>query len=60
MRQGFQARLPLVTASLVFPQLGGFLGRKSDKEPGVKTIWRGMRRLHDISSTWKLLRSIDF
>ncbi len=41
-------------------QLGGFLGRKSDKEPGVKTIWRGMRRLHDISSTWKLLRSIDF
>jgi hypothetical protein len=25
--------------------LGGFLGRKSDGEPGVKTIWRGLRRL---------------
>ncbi len=41
-------------------QLGGFLGRKGDKEPGVKTIWRGLRRLDDISSTWKLLCSIDF
>ena len=37
-------------------QLGGFLGRTHDGEPGVKTIWRGLRRLHDISSTWKLLR----
>jgi len=33
-------------------QLGGFLGRKSDGEPGVKTIWRGLRRLHDISQGW--------
>ncbi len=24
--------------------------------PGVKTIWRGLRRLHDISSTGQLLR----
>ena len=38
-------------------QLGGFLGRTSDGEPGVKTIWRGLRRLHDIASTWKLLNS---
>lgn len=35
--------------------LGGFLGRKADGEPGVKTIWRGLRRLHDIAATWKLL-----
>lgn len=26
-------------------QLGGFLGRKSDGEPGVKTIWRGLKDL---------------
>ncbi len=38
-------------------QLGGFLGRKGDGEPGVKTIWRGLRRLHDIASTWKLMGS---
>ena len=37
-------------------QLGGFLGRKGDGEPGVMAIWRGFRRLEDISSTWLLLR----
>lgn len=37
--------------------LGGFLGRKGDGEPGVKTIWRGLRRLHDIAATWQLLHS---
>lgn len=38
--------------------LGGFLGRKGDGEPGVKTIWRGLRRLHDISATGKLAHQI--
>lgn len=37
-------------------QLGGFLGRRSDGQPGVKTIWRGLRRLDDIAATWLLLR----
>jgi hypothetical protein len=36
-------------------RLGGFLGRKSDGEPGVKVIWRGLRRLEDIAATWRLL-----
>ena len=27
--------------------LGGFLGRKSDGEPGVKTLWQGLQRLRD-------------
>ena len=36
-------------------RLGGFLGRAHDGHPGVKTIWRGWRRLHDIANTWKLL-----
>ena len=36
-------------------QLGGFLARKHDDEPGVKTIWQGLRRLHDIAQTWLLL-----
>jgi len=35
-------------------QLGGFLGRKGDGEPGVTVIWRGWQRLHDISATWLL------
>ncbi len=28
-------------------KLGGFLGRKSDGDPGVKTLWRGYQRLQD-------------
>ena len=38
-------------------KLGGFLGRKNDGEPGVKSLWRGLKRLHDIASTWKLAHS---
>lgn len=38
-------------------RLGGFLGRTSDGEPGVKVIWRGLRRLQDIAATWRLLHS---
>jgi hypothetical protein len=33
-------------------QLGGFLGRKSDGDPGVKVLWQGWQRLQDITSTW--------
>jgi len=35
-------------------QLGGFLGRKGDGDPGVKVLWRGWFRLHDIVQTWSL------
>jgi hypothetical protein len=37
-------------------QLGGFLGRKSDGEPGVTTIWRGWQRLQDIAATWEIVK----
>jgi len=30
-------------------KLGGHLGRKHDGMPGVKTLWRGMRRQKDMS-----------
>lgn len=33
--------------------LGGFLGRKSDGEPGTQTLWLGIQRLDDIAATWK-------
>jgi transposase-like protein/transposase Tn5 family protein len=35
-------------------RLGGFLARRRDGEPGVKTIWRGLRRLDDLVTGWKL------
>lgn len=33
--------------------LGGFIGRKSDGNPGTQTIWLGLQRLDDIAETWK-------
>jgi hypothetical protein len=36
-------------------RLGGFLGRKSDGEPGITVIWRGWQRLQDIADTWYLI-----
>ena len=39
-------------------QLGGFLGRKGDGYPGVKVIWRGMSRLHEIVQAWLVCQSL--
>ena len=35
-------------------QLGGFLGRKGDGDPGVTVMWRGMQRLYDLVAMWRL------
>jgi hypothetical protein len=35
-------------------QLGGFLARKGDHEPGPMTLWRGWQRLSDISEDYLL------
>jgi hypothetical protein len=35
-------------------KLGGFLGRKSDGNPGLMVIWRGLRRLDDITETYRI------
>jgi hypothetical protein len=35
--------------------LGGFLGRKSDGEPGTKTLWLGLQELDTITTMWKIL-----
>lgn len=42
----------LKEAILMVAKLGGFLARKNDGEPGVTVIWRGLRRLHDITQGW--------
>lgn len=36
-------------------RLGGHLGRKSDKEPGSMTLWRGLQRIPDIAGMWTIL-----
>ena len=48
---------PLRQAVRWIAQLGGFLGRTHDGEPGGQTIWRGLRRLDGIAATWLLLHS---
>jgi hypothetical protein len=35
--------------------LGGFLGRKSDGNPGTQTLWLGLQRLDDIAATFQIL-----
>jgi hypothetical protein len=35
-------------------QLGGFLGRKGDGEPGTITLWKGWKRLVDLAEGWNL------
>ena len=39
--------------------LGGFLGRKSDGEPGAKTIWIGLQRTMDAAFMIQALRTED-
>ena len=35
-------------------ELGGFLGRKGDGEPGVRSLWRGYQRLQDMVAGFRL------
>lgn len=35
-------------------KLGGFLGRKGDGEPGVRSLWRGYQRLQDMVTGFRL------
>jgi hypothetical protein len=54
------AALPSVRQAVRWiAQLGGFLGRKGDGEPGVTTIWRGWSRLTDIANMYLILHSSE-
>lgn len=46
----------LFQATLWIAQLGGFLARKADGQPGVTVIWRGLQRLQDVANAWQLFR----
>ena len=35
-------------------QLGGYVNRKREDEPGPQTVWLGLQRLHDIATCWKI------
>lgn len=46
-------------AVLWIAKLGGFLGRKSDGEPGSIVVWRGWQKLTSIIENWKTFRIIE-
>ena len=37
-------------------QLGGFLARRNDGEPGPIVVWRGLHELHAITAAWRRFR----
>lgn len=39
-------------------QLGGFLGRKRDGEPGVTVMWKGFQHLVDIVAMYRIMRPV--
>jgi hypothetical protein len=41
-------------AVLWMAQLGGFLARKSDGQPGAMTLWRGLQQLNNIARCWRI------
>jgi hypothetical protein len=41
---------PLREMVRALAQLGGFLARTGDGEPGIKSIWQGYQRLHNFST----------
>ena len=38
-------------------RLGGFLDRKGDNDPGVKVLWRGLGKLHDMLVGFRLAKA---
>lgn len=40
---------------LALAKLGGFLGRKSDGDPGVKVLWRGIQAFRTIFNSYRYL-----
>ena len=47
-------RVPTVRQAVRWiAQLGGFLGRRRDGEPGPIVVWRGLQQLRAITAAWK-------
>lgn len=54
------AEPPTVREALrLIAQMGGFLARTGDGEPGEKTVWRGFRRLVDMVFAWQIYSAIS-
>jgi len=47
-------RNSLGVAMRMVAQIGGFLGRKRDGDPGATVLWRGLDKLSFITDTFRL------
>ena len=47
---------PLREAVRWLAQLGGFLGRTRDGDPGVTALWKGFQHLADLTTMYRLMR----
>jgi hypothetical protein len=57
--KNYPKKIPIIKDAVKWiAQLGGFLARKNDGDPGVTTIWRGWRRLTDLSEGWVLANEL--
>lgn len=51
------AAMSLQEAVRTVAQMGGFLARKSDGQPGAMTLWRGLERLTALVEGWRLAKT---
>jgi hypothetical protein len=49
-----QSPPPIRDAVIWIARLGGFLARKSDGLPGTLALWRGWKRLSDLTHGWSI------
>ena len=40
-------------------QLGGFLGRASDGEPGTQTLWQGFQELIPMIEMYRIMKKLN-
>jgi hypothetical protein len=46
--------MTLYEAMRLVAQIGGFIGRKSDGEPGTETMWRGLQGFDRMTEGWRM------
>jgi len=61
-KKKFSTAMPIPTikeAILWVAQLGGYLARRNDPPPGPMALWRGWKRLFDLTDGWNLANAIN-
>ena len=57
--QSIQKEPPTIEEAVIMvAKLGGFTARRSDGNPGVKVIWRGLQKLSSIMIGWQMARLV--